>query len=326
MNRRTVAELRRALGALAPGAATEAAFGASLELRAPPVEPPRTRPCRPLEGGTAAPRSVAGPVPTEFAAFLDGTQESRAVAYPDGAPVVVGRVAAVIRARIARRMTTWGPGLRALRRLYVPERRLAPVVRRILVQSGLTIVNTIEDDEEPGADHPHELLRRAVHAVQADRERLERDLAEIWCQAEAATLFVDGGLPNGERASVASHCVGVVKTHHTLYVDGHSLPEVLAMPEGWRSRVFLIERAWGPPVASWYLRLRGPSAHDPLWGMVRVEVAQGSENGSLTARADLVSGWILAERSPLALPDSRWDVMVYGVRDCEEYLRASAER
>jgi hypothetical protein len=25
---------------------------------------------------------------------------------------------------------------------------------------------------------------------------------------------------------------------------------------------------------------------------------------------------------PLALPDSRWDKMVYGVRDCEEFLRA----
>ena len=27
-------------------------------------------------------------------------------------------------------------------------------------------------------------------------------------------------------------------------------------------------------------------------------------------------------RKPVALPDNRWDKMVYGVRDCEEFLRA----
>ena len=39
-------------------------------------------------------------------------------------------------------------------------------------------------------------------------------------------------------------------------------------------------------------------------------------------RADLVSRWVMAEATPLALPDPRWDTLVYGVRDCEEYLRA----
>ena len=38
--------------------------------------------------------------------------------------------------------------------------------------------------------------------------------------------------------------------------------------------------------------------------------------------ADERSRWLLAEVSPLALPDARWDKMVYGVRDCEEFLRA----
>jgi hypothetical protein len=30
----------------------------------------------------------------------------------------------------------------------------------------------------------------------------------------------------------------------------------------------------------------------------------------------------LAEVAPVSLPDGRWDKMVYGVRDCEEFLRA----
>ena len=52
---------------------------------------------------------------------------------------------------------------------------------------------------------------------------------------------------------------------------------------------------------------------------MRVEAAL---EGFDTARADLVSRWILAERAPLSLPDPRWSTMAYGIRDCEEYLRA----
>jgi hypothetical protein len=37
--------------------------------------------------------------------------------------------------------------------------------------------------------------------------------------------------------------------------------------------------------------------------------------------ANLISRWILAEMMPLSLPDSRWDKMVYGIRDCEEFLK-----
>jgi hypothetical protein len=76
-------------------------------------------------------------------------------------------------------------------------------------------------------------------------------------------------------------------------------------------------------VASWYLRLRDPAGHDPLWALVRVEVAHPSAGDRpIGERADEVSRWVLAETAPLALPDARWDKMVYAVRDCEEFLRA----
>ena len=78
-------------------------------------------------------------------------------------------------------------------------------------------------------------------------------------------------------------------------------------------------------VATCYLRLRDPAGHHPLWGLVRVEAAlvPGEQAGALAARADAVSRMVLAESRPLALPDSRWDVMAYPIRDCEEFLRAS---
>jgi hypothetical protein len=44
----------------------------------------------------------------------------------------------------------------------------------------------------------------------------------------------------------------------------------------------------------------------------------------LASRATDVPRWILAERAPLSMPHARWDRMVYGIRDCEEYLRATA--
>jgi hypothetical protein len=60
-------------------------------------------------------------------------------------------------------------------------------------------------------------------------------------------------------------------------------------------------------------------SHDALWGLVRVEVAL---EGTSADRANLVSRWLLAERSPVALPDPRWGAMAYGIRLTEEYLRA----
>ena len=63
-----------------------------------------------------------------------------------------------------------------------------------------------------------------------------------------------------------------------------------------------------------------------MWGLGRAESAHPDPANvhEIGARADEVSRWILAEASPLALPDARWDKMVYGIRDCEEFLRAVA--
>ena len=61
-----------------------------------------------------------------------------------------------------------------------------------------------------------------------------------------------------------------------------------------------------------------------MWGLVRVEIAEPhvSTESEVRDRADEVSRAILSEVTPLSLPDSRWDKMVYGIRDCEEFLRA----
>jgi hypothetical protein len=181
--------------------------------------------------------------------------------------------------------------------------------------SGVEIRNTLADAKETSG-HPIELLRFAVDAVKRDRERLERELAELWVSTKDTSLFVDGGLPTGPLASASQACVGVIKSHHTIYAPGDSLPTILALEEEERSSAFVVKRGtWAPPVLSWYLRLREPPSHDPFMGLVRVEVARTADvesSAAVSRRADEVSRWILAERAPLALPDARWDRMVYG--------------
>lgn len=298
----------------------------SLDLSGMVLDPPRMRECVVAETGRMEAIAVPGPV-VGFSAFLDGVQQSHVVDYAGTVPIVAGRTAAVVRVRVDRRMTTWGDGPRAQCRLYAPCQRLSANAIRDIEAAGLELRDTLPPAEETSG-HPMELLRRAVDAVKDDREHLERDLAESWVERSEGVLFVDGGLPFGQKASVASTCVGVVKSHHTIYTPSDGLGTVLGLGEGERTSAFVIERTWGPRVLSWYLRLREPPSHDPFMGLVRVEVARADEllgdATTLARRADEVSQWILAERAPLSLPDARWDRMVYGIRDCEEYLRATA--
>ena len=299
----------------------------SLDLSGLVMDPPRMGECTLVEGATLAAIPVGDEPVVAFEAFLDGTQRSHVVDYAGTIPIVAGRTAAVIRRRVARRMTTWDNGYAEQGRLYAPLRLLGPSMRRDIEAAGLELHDTLVRGKETSG-HPIELLRFAVDAVKADRERLERDLAELWVNSIEAPLFVDGGLPVGESASASIWCVGVIKSHHTIYLPGDDLPTVLGLRENERSSAFVIQRSWGPRVLSWYLRLREPPSHDPFMGLVRVEVALTREVEStpaaLSTRASDVSRWILAERAPLALPDARWDRMVYGIRDCEEFLRATA--
>jgi hypothetical protein len=306
------------IGSDGTGLSIVTSAGPALELTPVESAPPRLEAAASIEGDRLAVRAVGEPA-VAFAAFLDGIQSSRPfLRGRDGAPIVHGTVAAVVRRRSDRTLRVWRGAPRISRALYVPVALTGAGELEWLHHTKMEIVDTLADGDPPESRHPLELLALARTAVQRRREALETFLAESWCDAEAEPLFVDGGISGAGRASRSGLAVGVVKSHHTLYA-GNALGVVTELAAGARTTAFEIRSPRRTAVASWYLRLRDARGRDPLFGLVRVEIARES---CTTARADEVSRWVLAERAPVSLPDRRWSTMAYGIRDCEEYLRA----
>jgi hypothetical protein len=315
--------VQRQLAALLPEARPAPLGESTLELTSSGTDAPRLISAALLEGGTQRAHRVFESSAVAFRAFLDGTQRSEVASFVGAAPIVLGSAAAVVRERRNRRMHTWLLPLRETR-VYAPRRLLTPHDWQVLATAFGTLLVDTTDDAADMLSHPYAMRDAAVHRVQAHREELEQQLAERWCARERDPLFIDGGISGSEKVAVSACTVGVVKSHRTLYAEGDALAAVLALGHRERSSVFRITSPKRTTVASWYLRLRDPAGHDPMWGLVRVEVANPDPTAlhRIGDRADEVSRWILAEASPLALPDARWDKMVYGVRDCEEFLKA----
>lgn len=321
---------RQLANALRQASPSDPHGGPSLEAwRITTAEPPRLAMAAVLEGDVIRRHVVPGDPEAGFAAFLDGIQASRVLIYDSAVPIVHGSVSAVVRRRDERRLTTWDH--LAETRVYTPLAFLSPAAALTLKEFAIDVVDTTprRADGEPDDDarHPLTVVDVAVHAVQGHREALERRLAERWCDGVGdGALYVDGGISGSPRLTSSSRAIGVVKSHRILYGIPAAVRTILSLEAGERSSVFTVASPdrWRSPVASWYLRLRGAAGHDPLWGLVRVEIAPPGSDGTVRvgAYADRISRWILAEAAPLSLPDNRWHTMVYGIRDCEQFLRS----
>jgi hypothetical protein len=302
--------------------------GASSLEQTSPGDPPILRSAQLVEGSAMRAIRIAGlsrDTTSDFGAFLDGTQRVRVIGHHFGLPIVLGTVSAAIRVRVNRRLTTWGhQPPRVDRKIYAPLRYIPSLANISPGEAGeanwqIVDTSTADKNGENPSQHPVALFERATRAVDRDREALEDELAEAWCARGEAPLFVDGGISRSARVSASSCAIGVIKSHRTLYVEGDALRTVMGLKRGERSSIFRVSPRSRNSVLSWYLRLRDADGHDPMWGLVRVEAA---ESERAAERADEVSRWVIAETSPLALPDGRWDKMSYGIRDCEEFLRA----
>ncbi|MDB4915041.1 MAG: hypothetical protein JWM95_2685 [Gemmatimonadetes bacterium] len=315
----SVRDIQRQIAMVLPNARSAGAEG-TLELASQHKDEPRIKTATLIEGSLMRAFHVGESDAAHFVAFLDGKQRSHVVSYLGSKTLSVGVAAAVVRERCESRLCTWKSAVCEWR-VYAP---------RILIQDsewtalsllyGSSLVDT-SADVKTGSAHPFALRDATVKRVNEHRDELERQLAEQWCTTQLQPLFLDGGIRSSRIVAESPWAVGVIKSHNTLYVEGGAFETVMGLGVRERSSVFRIESRTRPAVASWYLRMRNAMNRDPMWGLVRVEVALLA-GPKMSRRADDVSRWILAEASPLALPDGRWDKMVYGVRDCEEYLRA----
>jgi len=117
--------------------------------------------------------------------------------------------------------------------------------------------------------------------------------------------------------------VGLIKSHHRLYLEGTPLAGCLgALAPGERTPLFLLltERE-ADRRFSWYLRLAAPPPfHHPLVGVVRLEA--WAEGGKERARrlADLTA-LLLPSFAPPAAWDARAPANLYPVAALEERLR-----
>jgi len=245
------------------------------------------------------------PIENPFTHFLDGIQRSWLIYYVESVPVYYGYTAAVIRQRIDRVLSTWQ--YKSHEALYLPL-SLCPDSQ---IMADLNLIDTLNQTEET----PFDLTKVARDRITQQRQQLEVDLAENWVKSSQGWLVIDGSITISPLLANTDRVVGLIKSHNTQYFGFREQQIVTSLKRGERTSAFSPNSRH--PVCSWYLRLREGVGDDLYFGLVRVEVAR-----SLQSQADRISRWILTESRPLSLPDSRWDKMIYPIRDCEMYLRS----
>ena len=260
------------------------------------------------------------PVPNPVS-FLNGIQHWTVVAYDGLIQIVAADVAAAVRRRDARGvLRTVGE----LRRSFAiaPLERLRPHVRETL-QQAIADIETVADDL---VEQPARYLEMIESTVRRVRAHLERELAEeaVRDLGDDEWLVLDGLLSRSPAVARHPRALGVIKSHGAQFLQGRGLERALTLPAGHRTSVFAVRGGHTrTEVYSWYLRLWPWEGNDLLYGLLRVEARADAET---VRRASELSGWLWAERAPLATPAARWDRLLYPLHDVEEYLNARAPR
>lgn len=278
-----------------------------------------------VEGSTLTAIGVSRAAQSGFRDFLDGIQRAEVKLYHDTVPIIYAYAAATVRRRAERQMRTLrtadGDWLTEREALFYPSRHVAAAQLQHTGALAGQLIDTTPPGSEPLPLFPPVLYARAAQHVNRWRESLERELAVRWCAADTdGWLLMDGSLTISPELASCARAIGLIKSHRTRFFDGAEARTVLDLEVGERSSVFEPHTRNLAPVRSFYLRLRPHDQRDIFWGLVRVEMARSLE----PAFADVVSGWLLAETTPISLPDLRWDRLIYPIRDCEQFLRARA--
>lgn len=278
-----------------------------------------------VEGSQLQPIGVRVAPESGFTDFLDGIQRAEVKLYHETVPIIYAYAAATIRRRSERQLRTLrtdgADWLIEREALFYPSRYVQADELARIGAAAHQLIDTTPPGSEPLPLFPPLLYARAGQHVNRWRESIERELAVRWCGTGApGWLLVDGSMTLSPELAGCRSAVGLIKSHRTRFFDGAEARTVLDLKVGERTSVFEPKTRNLTPVRSFYLRLRPHDHRDIFWGLVRVEMARTHD----AATADVLSGWLLAETAPLALPDPRWDRLIYPIRDCEQFLRARA--
>ncbi len=262
-----------------------------------------------------------------FSYFLDGIERKKILFYYRSIPVIYGYVAGVVLKRADKKMCSVELE-KSQENFYIPVKQSPDSPGHYfsaeeIENLGKNIVNIGKPPD--GADYPmipEQLIQAAHSEIQTQRNRIEESLVKDWIDRafQDGWLFVDGRLENKNKELIAdSNIVGVIKSHHAVYLGYEDQYKVYSMKKGERSGVF---QPKNENVYSWYLKLHyNKRQGDNNFGLIRVEVPAEEK---FLEKADLISSWILLESKPVAFPASRWDRMIYPVKYCEDYLKSKA--
>ncbi len=274
-----------------------------------------------VEGNELQTHPIPEPQIPNPVSFLNGIERWSVVAYDGVAQIVTAYVAAAV-CRRDDRGVLHATLERSRAFAIAPVGRVSPALRALLEQ----VAPDIEPVDDALVGQPARYLEQVESTVRRARAHLERELAEAATAALGADewLVLDGRLSRSPAVARHPRALGVIKSHGAQFLEGRGLERALTLPAGYRTSVFAVRGGHTrTEVYSWYLRLWPWEGNDLLYGLLRVEARADRET---VTRASAVSGWLWAERAPLATPATRWDRLLYPLHLVEEYLKARAPR
>ena len=312
----TVVEGRRRLREALLEAGGVVGDGKSAAAASPPLQTPFGI-AEPVEGREVSAVAVGAPLQeSRDAAFADGIQRYIVEGRIGVTPIIRAYVGAAVLDRRDRGLL---PAKHEAEEFIVaPLERLTDATVARLHETGLPV----HDCGVAEREHPILDVQLAVQQIEHRRRCAEvgvvaafrREFPDAW-------IVVDGSLRAYDEEVRESRLLGVIKSHETQFLAGVDLETALMLPEAHRTTVFRRVGGRQDTIHSWYLRLWDWVEQDILFGLVRVERQQGSQ---VLDEIDEVCSWLLAERSPMSTPDTRWDRLLYPIHEVENYLKARA--
>jgi hypothetical protein len=293
-------------------------------------------------------------------AFCDGIRSTYFIGYEDNLPILYTRNASVVRTRDS--VTGYHARMYNFQRreamLLAPFDLFRPVIRGAYERLHLypkrlaDLCWTGSESEEYGPT-PSNMQKMGNLAWQTRARRRARHLLDLSEQVTSIAgaqllrqqdptgstwLLKDGSLFQFKREylnqpEVLRNIISCVKTHPVPFFGVEGERKVMQLEVGLRSVAFLprpsqeaqqkstLRQAYRPMV-SWYLRVAPPNPRNSnhMSGIVRLDMAAIDDWHDWV---DEVSWAVLDEFYGIsAMPDSRYDVMPYGIYDCEQFLKA----